>query len=308
MYNAIAKNKRNTVIIIGLFAAFFTAVSAWLAWITDNIWVGVGLLGFICIFTLVQYFAAARMAIGLAGGIRIDKDTHPRLWRTVENLAISEGMPMPKVYIIPDDSINAMAIGRDPSHAHVGATEGLLKITEKYELEGVMAHEMAHIKNYDTRVKLIVFGLVGAFSALAQFCWLFIFGIFGSSRGGQQRNRGAFLTILMFPLGIALFFIGIIAWLVSTIIGPLVMNGVSRQREYLADATGALMTRHPEGLMSALEKIEYFSINPVRKNKATAAMYFANPFRRGFFANLFSSHPPTSDRIDKLSRMSQDSF
>jgi len=308
MYNAIAKNKRNTVIIIGLFVAFFTAVSAWLAWITDNIWVGVGLLGFICIFTLVQYFAAARMAIGLAGGIRIDKDTHPRLWRTVENLAISEGMPMPKVYIIPDDSINAMAIGRDPSHAHVGATEGLLKITEKYELEGVMAHEMAHIKNYDTRVKLIVFGLVGAFSALAQFCWLFIFGIFGSSRGGQQRNRGAFLTILMFPLGIALFFIGIIAWLVSTIIGPLVMNGVSRQREYLADATGALMTRHPEGLMSALEKIEYFSINPVRKNKATAAMYFANPFRRGFFANLFSSHPPTSDRIDKLSRMSQDSF
>lgn len=308
MYNAIARNKRNTVIIISLFVAFFTAVSAWLSWVTDNIWVGVSVLGFICVFTLVQYFTAARMAMGLAGGVRIDKDTHPKLWRTVENLAISEGMPMPKVYIIPDDSINAMAIGRDPWHAHVGATEGLLKITEKYELEGVMAHEMAHIKNYDTRVKVIVFGLVGAFSALAQFCWLFIFGIFGSSRGGQQRNRGAFLTVLMFPLGFVLFFIGIVAWLISAIIGPLVMNGVSRQREYLADATGALMTRHPEGLMSVLDKMEHFSNMPVRRNKATAAMYFGNPFRRGLFARLLSSHPPTEDRIDKLSKMSQERF
>jgi len=308
MYNAIARNKRNTVIIISLFVAFFTAVSAWLSWITNNIWVGVSLLAFICIFTIVQYFAAARWAIGLAGGVRIDKDTHPRLWRTVENLAISEGMPMPKVYIIPDDSINAMAIGRDPAHAHVGATEGLLKITEKYELEGVMAHEMAHIKNYDTRVKLIVFGLVGAFSALAQFCWLFIFGIFGGSRGGQQKQRGAFLTVLLFPLGFVLFFVGIIAWLVSTIIGPLVMNGVSRQREYLADATGALMTRHPEALMSALNKMELFSQAAVRKNKATAGMYFTNPFRRGLFSRLLSSHPPTDDRIDRLAEMAQDFF
>jgi heat shock protein HtpX len=215
---------------------------------------------------------------------------------------------MPKVYIIPDDSINAMAIGRDPAHAHVGATEGLLKITEKYELEGVMAHEMAHIKNYDTRVKLIVFGLVGAFSALAQFCWLFIFGIFGSSRGGQQKQRGLFLTVLLFPLGFVLFFVGIIAWLVSTIIGPLVMNGVSRQREYLADATGALMTRHPEALMSALNKMELFSQAAVRKNKATAGMYFTNPFRRGLFSRLLSSHPPTDDRIDRLAEMAQDFF
>ena len=308
MYNAIAKNKRNTVIIISLFVAFFTAVSAWLSWITNNVWVGISLLAFICIFTIVQYFAAARWAIGLAGGVRIDKDTHPRLWRTVENLAISEGMPMPKVYIIPDDSINAMAIGRDPAHAHVGATEGLLKITEKYELEGVMAHEMAHIKNYDTRVKLIVFGLVGAFSALAQFCWLFIFGIFGGSRGGQHKQRGVFLTVLLFPLGFVLFFVGIIAWLVSTIIGPLVMNGVSRQREYLADATGALMTRHPEALMSALNKMELFSQAAVRKNKATAGMYFTNPFRRGLFSRLLSSHPPTDDRIDRLAEMAQDFF
>jgi heat shock protein HtpX len=306
MYNAIARNKRNTVIIIALFIAFFTAVSAWLAWITDNIWVGVGLLGFIFIFTTLQYFFASRMVMGLAGGIRITKETNPRLWRAVENLALSEGMPMPKVYLIPDESINAMAVGRDPWHAHVGATEGLLKITEKYELEGVMAHEMAHIKNYDTRVKMIVFGLVGAFSALAQFCFLFIFGIFGSSRAGQPKQRSGFLTILLFPIGFVLFFVGIIAWVISAFVGPLVMNGVSRQREYLADATGALMTRHPEALMSALNKIEIFSQAPVRKNRATAGMYFSNPFRRGLFARLLSSHPDTDDRIDRLAEMAQD--
>jgi heat shock protein HtpX len=306
MYNAIARNKRNTVIIIALFIAFFTAVSAWLAWITDNIWVGVGLLGFIFIFTTLQYFFASRMAMGLAGGVRITKETNPRLWRAVENLALSEGMPMPKVYLIPDESINAMAVGRDPWHAHVGATEGLLKITEKYELEGVMAHEMAHIKNYDTRVKMIVFGLVGAFSALAQFCFLFIFGIFGSSRAGQPKQRSGFLTILLFPIGFVLFFVGIIAWVISAFVGPLVMNGVSRQREYLADATGALMTRHPEALMSALNKIEIFSQAPVRKNRATAGMYFSNPFRRGLFSRLLSSHPDTDDRIDRLAEMAQD--
>ena len=144
MYNAIARNKRNTLIIIAVWVLFFTGIAALLSWLTDNIWVGVALIGFILVYTLIQYFLAATMAMGLAGGIRITKDTNPRLWRAVENLAISEGMPMPKVYVIPDQSINAMAIGRDPWHAHVGATEGLLKITEKYELEGIMAHEMAH--------------------------------------------------------------------------------------------------------------------------------------------------------------------
>ncbi len=304
MYRAIAKNKRNTILIIGLWVAFFTGISTLLAWATNNIWVGFALLGFILIYTVVQYFLAARMAMGLAGGIEINKDDNPRLWRAVENLALSEGMPMPRVYVIPDESINAMAIGRDPWHAHVGATEGLLKITEKYELEGIMAHEMAHIKNYDTRVKLIVFGLVGAFSALAQFCFLFVFGVFsGQSRG---RKRGAGATLVLLPLSLILFVVALFSWLISAVLGPLVMNGISRQREYLADATGALMTRHPEALMSGLNKIELFSQAPVRKNIATAGMYFSNPFRRGLFSRLLSSHPPTEDRIDRLAEMAQD--
>ena len=306
MYNAIAKNKRNTAIIIGVWVLFFTVVAALLTWLTDNIWVGIALISFILVFTLIQYFAASRMAMGLAGGVLVTKETNPRLWRTVENLAISEGMPMPRVYVIPDDSINAMAIGRDPWHAHVGATEGLLKITEKYELEGIMAHEMAHIKNYDTRVKMIVFGLVGSFSALAQFCLLFILGVFGASKSGRQQSRGPFLAIVFFPIVILLVFVGFAAWLISAVLGPLVMNGISRQREYLADATGALMTRHPEALMSALNKLEMFSQAPARKSIATAGMYFVNPFRRGLFARLLSSHPETEDRIDRLAAMAQD--
>ncbi len=304
MYAAIARNKRNTYLIIGLFLAFFTGIAALLSWWLENIWVGISLLGFMVVYTFIQYYFAANMAMGIAGAVQVDKETHPKLWNTVENLAISEGMPMPKVYVIKDESINAMAIGRDPWHAHVAATEGLMKITEKYELEGVMAHEMAHIKNYDTRVKLIVFGLVGAISALAQFCFLFMLGIFGGAQTGKQRN--GFLTVLLFPIALLLLVVGFVSWIISTLLGPIIMNGVSRQREYLADATGALMTRHPEALMSALQKMELFGQVPVRKNKATAAMFFANPFRRGLFARLLSTHPDTEDRVERLAQMAQD--
>lgn len=306
MYSAIARNKRNTVLIISVYLLFFCGVAAWLAWITDNIWVGIGLVSFVILYATAQYFLASRMILGITGGIPVTKETAPRLWRAVENVALSEGMPMPKVYLIPDESINAMATGRDPWHAHVGATEGLLKVTEKYELEGVMAHEMAHIKNYDTRVTMMVFALVGAVSALAQFCFLFIFGLFGFRRLGPQKPRGVLLTILLLPIALVLLFVGLIARVVSFIIGPLVMNGISRQREYLADATAALMTRHPEALMSALNKIELFSSAAARKNVATAAMFFTNPFRRGLFARLLSTHPATDDRIDRLAQMAQD--
>jgi heat shock protein HtpX len=306
MYSAIARNKRNTVIIITLYLLFFATIAALLSWWLNNIWIGIGLISFVAVYTLVQFFIASTAIMSLAGGVEVTKETAPRLWNTVEHLAISEGMPMPRVYIIPDDSINAMATGRDPWHAKVGATEGLLKITEKYELEGVMAHEMAHVKNYDIRVKMILFALVGAISAIAQFCFLFIFGLFGFRRGAEPKSRGPILTILFFPIAIILFVVGLVAWFLAFLLGPLIMNGVSRQREYLADATGALMTRHPEALMSALNKIEMFSQVSVRKNKATAAMFFANPFRKGLYARLFSSHPDTDDRIDRLAQMAQE--
>mgnify|MGYP000349560162 CR=1 FL=1 len=193
MYNAIAKNKRNTTLIIVGFILFFSGVSVYVGYLMDNYWVTVGIISFVFVFAIVQFFAAGRMAMGLAGGKEISKEDNPKLWNIVENLAISEGMPMPRVFVIEDDSLNAFATGRDPDHALVAATTGLLKVTDKYELEGVMAHELSHVKNYDIRVTMMVFGLIGAFAAIAQACFLFSFGVFG----GRRRTSG-FLAIVFF--------------------------------------------------------------------------------------------------------------
>ena len=210
---------------------------------------------------------------------------------------------MPRVFIIEDDSLNALATGRDPEHALVAATTGLMKVSDKYELEGVMAHELSHVKNYDIRVTMIVFGLIGAFAAIAQACFLFAFGVFGGKSG-----RSGFLAILFFPVAMVLFVVGIAAAIIAFVVGPFVSSGISRQREYLADASGALMTRHPEGLMSALAKIEFYSQPTVRRNRATASMYFEYPYKRGFFSNVLSSHPPTEKRIDRLGELSSTRF
>lgn len=304
MYNAIAKNKRNTALIIMGYVLFFSSIAFYVGYLLDNYWATFGIISFVVAYTIVQIFQAGRMAMSLAGGIEIyKKEDHPKLWNVVENLSISEGMPMPRVFIIEDDAPNAFATGRDPEHALVAATTGFLKLADKYELEGVMAHEMAHVKNYDIRVQAIVFGLIGAFSALAQACLLFTFGVFGGRSG-----RSGFLLVLFFPLAIVLFVVGAVSWLIAKVVGPLTVAGISRQREYLADATGALMTRHPEGLMSALQKIEEFFQPVARRNAATASMYFKNPFRRGFFNRIFSSHPPTEDRIDRLAEISTTRF
>ena len=303
MYSAIAKNKRNTTIIIVSFILFFTGIALYVAYLLDNWWVAAWIVGFVFVFTLVQYFNASRMAMGLAGGQEITKDENPRLWNTVENLAISQGMPMPRVFVIEDDSLNAFATGRDPDHALVAATTGILKATDKYELEGVMAHEMSHVKNYDIRVTMIVFGLIGAFAAIAQACFLFAFGVFG----GKSSRSGAAI-ILFFPLALVLLVVGIAAWLVAFVVGPFVTAGVSRQREYLADASGSLMTRHPEGLMSALAKLESYNVPTVRRNRATASMYFEYPFKRGFFSRVLSTHPPMDKRIDRLAELSSTRF
>ena len=304
MQDAIAKNKRNTALIIIGFIVFFSAVATYVGYLFDNYWVTAGIIAFVFVYTIVQIFQAGRMSMALAGGVEIFKpEENPKLWSVVEKLSKAEGMPMPRVFVIQDDAPNAFATGRDPEHAMVAATTGFMKMADLYELEGVMAHEMAHVKNYDTRVKSIAFGLIGAFSAIAQACFLFSFGVFGGRSG-----RSGFLLILFFPLALILFVVGFVAYLISALAGPLVFAAVSRQREYLADASGAMMTRHPEALMSALQKLEDY-VEPVgRRNPATAAMYFKNPFKRGFFRNLFSSHPPTDDRIDRLAELGATRF
>lgn len=290
MYSAIAANKRNTVIIIGLFVALLAGISLWWGYASGNGSSALMIVGFVLVYTVFQYYAAGALAVAMSGAQEIQKSDNPRLWRIVENLSITEGMPMPKVYVIPDDAPNAFATGRDPKHAIVAATTGLLAIMDDKELEGVMAHELGHVKNYDIRVSTIVFGLVSAIGVLADMAIRASF--FAGSGRRDNRDDGGF--------GIALLLIGVVASIVAFLIGPLVSAAVSRQREYLADATGAHTTRYPEGLASALEKLGQYGRPLRRASSSMAHMYIADPIKPGLTERLFSTHPPLEARIKRL--------
>jgi heat shock protein HtpX len=288
MYSAIAKNKRNTVIIILLFVVII-GVLGWAASVIlggDPFGITIGTIIGAGIYALIQYFAAAKQAVALSGARQIQKADNPRLYRTVENLAITTGMPMPKVYIIDDPAPNAFATGRDPDHAIVAATTGLLDLMTDSELEGVMAHEMGHVKNYDIRVTMIVFGLVVAIGFIADILLRMMW--FG---GGNRNNNNS--NPLMLILGIA-------AMVISPLVATVVQAAVSRQREYLADATGALTTRHPEALASALHKLGEYGRPMKRQNSTMAHMWISDPTKPGIIDRMFSTHPPLPDRIRRL--------
>ena len=294
MYSAIAANKRNTIIIIGVFVALLSGISLWWGSYSGNGSSALLIVGFILIYTLIQYFAAGKFAIASTGAIEISKAENPRLWRIVENIAISQGMPMPKVYVIPDPAPNAFATGRDPDHAIVAATSGLLEIMDDKELQGVMAHEMAHVKNYDIRVSTIVFGLVSAIGLLADFAIRMAF-YSNFNRDSRDGNAAA--------IQLAFWAVGIVAAIIAWLIGPLVSAAVSRQREYLADATSVDMTRYPEGLASALEKLGQYGRPMRRPSKSMAHMYISDPVKPGFVERMFSTHPPIGARIERLKKM-----
>ncbi|AYF98435.1 M48 family metallopeptidase [Protaetiibacter intestinalis] len=289
MYSAIAKNKRNTVLIIALFIIIIGALGALTAWITDNWWIA-GITFAVAVgYAIIQYFAATSETLALSGAVEIQKQDNPRLYRIVENLAITEGLPMPKVYVIDDAAPNAFATGRDPEHAVVAATTGLLQIMDDAELEGVMAHELGHVKNYDIRVSLIVFGLVVAIGLLADIALRIT--IFGGR--GRNNNAGG-------PAALVFLVIGLVAAIVAPLIAAVVQAAVSRQREYLADATGALTTRHPEALARALEKLKVYGRPVARSNTSMSHLWISDPNKPGFMQRLFATHPPLDDRIARL--------
>ncbi|SBN62535.1 heat shock protein HtpX [Curtobacterium sp. 9128] len=300
MYSAIARNKRNTVVIVFVFLLIIGALGFLGGYLAGNVSIGVIVLVVAIGYAVLQYFTASRQATAIAGGIEIDRNTEPRLWRTVENLAIATGMPMPRVYVIRDPSPNAFATGRDPEHAVVAATTGLLDIMDDQELQGVMAHELGHVRNYDIRVSTMVFGLVVAVGLIADV--LLRISIFSGLTGGRNRNNdngGGANPILMIA--------GIVAVLVAPIAAMGVQAAVSRQREYLADATGALTTRHPEGLARALEKLGAHGRPMQTQNSSMAHLWIADPMQPGLMDRLFSTHPPLPDRIARL-RANQDRF
>ncbi|AOX65004.1 protease [Curtobacterium sp. BH-2-1-1] len=299
MYSAIARNKRNTVLIVLVFLLIIGALGFLGGYLAGNVSIGVIVLVVALGYALVQYFAAGRQATAIAGGIEIDRNTEPRLWRTVENLVIATGMPMPRVFVIEDPSPNAFATGRDPDHAIVAATTGLLAIMDDQELQGVMAHELGHVRNYDIRVSTMVFGLVVAVGLIADV--LLRISIFSGLAGGRNRNNdnGGNNPILLIA--------GLVAVIVAPIAAAGVQAAVSRQREYLADATGAMTTRHPEGLARALEKLGAYGRPMQTQNSSMAHLWIADPMRPGLMDRLFSTHPPLPDRIARL-RGSLDRF
>jgi len=288
MYSAIAANKRNTVFIIIFFVLLIGGLATYAGYATGYGSSAFMIIGFVALYALIQYYAAGAFAVAASGAVQITKADNPRLWRIVENISISEGMPMPKVYLIRDEAPNAFASGRDPKHAVVVATTGLLAIMDDNELQGVMAHEMAHVKNYDIRVSTIVFGLVSAVGILADF---FIRMAFYSS---HSRNKDSG------QLAIFLIAFGIVAWIISALIGPIVSAAVSRQREYLADASGAEITRFPEGLQGALAKLRDYGKPMQRASSSMAHMYISDPIKPSVAQRLFSTHPPLDKRIERL--------
>lgn len=288
MYSAIARNKRNTVLIILLFLVIIGVLGAVAAYIAGDWSIAIITIVIAAAYALFQYYMATRQTLALSGAHEVTKAQEPRLYRIVENLAITEGMPMPKVYVINDPAPNAFATGRDPEHAVVAATTGLLEIMTDAELEGVMAHEMGHVKNYDIRVSLVVFGLVIAIGLIADIIFRMVFW------GGGRRDSNAGPAALVFLV------IGIVAAILAPLVAGVVQAAVSRQREYLADATGALTTRHPEALASALAKLGEYG-RPVRRtNTSMSHLWISDPNRPGFLARMFSTHPPIPDRIARL--------
>jgi heat shock protein HtpX len=300
VYSAIARNKRNTVVIVLVFLLIIGALGFLGGYLAGNVSIGFIVLVVALGYAVLQYFLAARQATAIAGGVEIDRASEPRLWRTVENLAIATGMPMPRVFVIPDPSPNAFATGRDPEHAVVAATTGLLELMDDQELQGVMAHELGHVRNYDIRVSTMVFGLVVAVGLIADV--LLRISIFSGLSGGRNRNSdngGSANPVLLIA--------GIVAVIVAPIAAAGVQAAVSRQREYLADATGAMTTRHPEGLARALEKLGAYGRPMQTQNSAMAHLWIADPMRPGVMDRLFSTHPPLPDRIARL-RANADRF
>jgi heat shock protein HtpX len=286
MYGAIAANKRNTVLIMIGFIVLIGIIGWVVSYIYNDTSIAYVVLVVALVYALIQYFAAGALSVASTGAIEIEKKDNPRLFRVVENLAITLGIQMPKIYIIDDPAPNAFATGRDPKHAIVAATTGLLDVMDDRELESVMAHEMGHVQNYDIRVNMIVFGLVSAIGLLTDIVLrMFWFG------GGRRDNNNQNPIVLI---------VGIAVIVLAPILALLIQLAISRQREYLADASSAITTRDPEGLESALKKLETYGQPMKKQTSSTAHLFISDPLKPGVISKLFSTHPPLEDRIKRL--------
>jgi len=296
-YDHIDSNKRKTAVLI---AAFLILIIG-LGWTFSVAYDQPGILFFAVVFSvvmsLISYYFSANITLAISRAVPVTRQSHPELYRIVENLTIAAGLPLPKIYIIPDTAMNAFATGRNPEKAVIVYTSGILDKLNRQELEGVTAHELSHIGNYDIRLMTIVVVLVGIVTLLAD--WFLRFSFFGRKRSSEGDGRIQAIMML----------IGLILAILSPVVATILQLAVSRKREFLADASGALLTRYPEGLASALEKISADQEPLEAANKATAHLYIANPLKNhrkdstGWFSKLFNTHPPVEERIARLRGM-----
>jgi len=298
VYDRIGQNRRDTLFLMLLFIAVLAGLS-----IAVGIVLGLPypyapvLIVPFLIYAVFSYYASSRIALSVSGAHEVSKEEEPDLYNTVENLCIGAGLPMPKVYIIEDASPNAFATGRDPDHAAVAVTRGLLQKMDHAELQGVIGHELSHVGNYDTRLMTIVVVLVGLAALVADLMLRLTF--FGAGRRPGNRDRSGGSAVLI------IYAIALLGAILAPIAAQLIQFAISRQREYLADASGALLTRDPEALARALEKISADPVPLHEANKATAHLWIANPLHdhASFLNNLFDTHPPIQDRVRVLRAM-----
>ncbi len=293
IYTNAESNIRKTWVLITLFLVFIIG----LGWIFSRVFQNPTILIYAVIFSLlmnvISFWHSDKIVLAIAKAKSVKKEDNPELYRIVENLCITAGLPTPKLYITPEVQPNAFATGRDKNHAVLAVTRGLLEKLDKTELEGVISHELSHIGNKDMLLMTVVVVLVGFVSILSNFfsrsMW---FGGFGRRDDRESGQAGSILVL-----------VGIILAILSPIIAILIQLAISRKREFLADASGALLTRYPEGLAGALEKIEADKTSMKTASTATAHLYISNPFKGQSVSNLFSTHPPIQERIKVLRGM-----
>lgn len=296
LYTQQGRNVRRTWLLMAVFVAIVVAIGWFVSYYYQSPGILVGAIIFSIVMNVASYWYSDKISLSLAGAQPATRDEYPELFRVTENLAITAGLPLPRLYVIPDAAPNAFATGRNKEHAAVAVTSGLLNMMDKNELSGVVAHELSHIGNRDTLLQTVVVVLVGFIAILANIfthsSWL------GGGRRGNDREGG--------NLGAILAVVGIIFVILSPIIAQLIQLAISRKREFLADADGALLTRYPEGLASALVKISAYGAPLQHANNATAHLYISNPFGAkavSGISKLFMTHPPTEERVAILRGM-----
>ena len=303
MYEQIASNKRKTVFLLFVSFLLLVAVGYVIGYLYGTPWVGLAIaVGIALLLQIGAYYSGDKIVLASARARAVTPEDEPRLHNIVEGLAIAAGVPKPAVYVVPEQSPNAFATGRDPEHSSVAVTQGLLDTMNRVELEGVLGHEMSHVVDRDILYGTIVATVIGAVVLLSEFflrSWWW--GGFGGRRSDRGNGNGGPAELIVFAIGFALL-------VLAPILGQLIRLAVSRNREYLADAQGAMLTRYPPGLISALKKIRDAPHAMRSANNATAHLWFDQPSRvqgpqTGHMEKLFSTHPPIEERIRRLEEM-----